>query len=582
MAKKKATMTLKDFHGGSIPSDLPLPSAPGMIVRQSDRVGLDRPNAWGKVMGRGDYRLRPGSAGSVRGFNDKGSFLSGGSHIGRNFDEDERTPLDGVSGPRRTVSDESIRGGLVGGVDSGLEFVRESRPITNPGLSGCWAEEEVSRVGGNPWTVRREVVGKDLGVGSWSAMDVATKLAHASALEKVSSGRWQSKLLSEGNRVDIEVIKHPETQTETQYKGYGMLDGHVFDNVDVLGGRNSHEAVLVRQIEKSLIVDDWINAGGRTLPVYERAVSPIYTDVQENRIYDEGHQPSWVVGNFVRAELQQTVHPEFLSERPKMNLLPNSRPSETVEAPPTNYKQSSQKPRDPGAQSHVNEAYERVNTLKSDPDSVRGVQDRPKLNLKPRMQPLDQFERNIETKRNTLFGGARPRELVLKERGIYDVDSNNYDQVPPLNSGKRDVPRGEILPVRYNGKAENTPLDYKNGKNIDRRVLRGDVEKSDMQRKNWRSENQRSSRDLEKNKPPQERAPSPETWRKPVEQPSSPTGLRYGKAASAVELAQAFSRSVSDPKTADRLSGQRGIPGRGQIPFSRLTGPQSRPQINGY
>lgn len=30
MAKKKATMTLKDFHGGSIPSDLPLPSAPGV------------------------------------------------------------------------------------------------------------------------------------------------------------------------------------------------------------------------------------------------------------------------------------------------------------------------------------------------------------------------------------------------------------------------------------------------------------------------------------------------------------------------------------------------------------------------
>lgn len=34
MSKKKAfggsTMTLKDFHGGSIPSDLPLPSAPGV------------------------------------------------------------------------------------------------------------------------------------------------------------------------------------------------------------------------------------------------------------------------------------------------------------------------------------------------------------------------------------------------------------------------------------------------------------------------------------------------------------------------------------------------------------------------
>ena len=35
MSKKKGsgnTMTLKDFHGGSIPNDLPLPSAPGVYV----------------------------------------------------------------------------------------------------------------------------------------------------------------------------------------------------------------------------------------------------------------------------------------------------------------------------------------------------------------------------------------------------------------------------------------------------------------------------------------------------------------------------------------------------------------------
>lgn len=35
MSKKKVsgnTMTLKDFHGGSIPTDLPLPSAPGVYV----------------------------------------------------------------------------------------------------------------------------------------------------------------------------------------------------------------------------------------------------------------------------------------------------------------------------------------------------------------------------------------------------------------------------------------------------------------------------------------------------------------------------------------------------------------------
>lgn len=60
--------------------------------------------------------------------------------------------------------------------------------------------------------------------------------------------------------------------------------------------------------------------------------------------------------------------------------------------------QSYQKPRDPGHHSQVSVAYERV-INKSDPESGREVQDRPKLNLKPRMQPLDQSERNIETKR---------------------------------------------------------------------------------------------------------------------------------------------------------------------------------------
>ena len=140
---------------------------------------------------------------------------------------------------------------------------------------------------------------------------------------------------------------------------------------------------------------------------------------------------------------------------------------------------------------------------------------------------------------------------------------------------EQDVPKGEMLPVRYNGKPGNLPLDHRLVKSVDRDNQR-DAEKSDVQRKNWRNENRKSSRDLEKQQ--LDRPLSPETWRKPVEQPTSPVGLRYGKAASAVELAQAFSKSVSDPKTADRLA-------RGQIPFSRLTGPQSRqlrPHSNGY
>ena len=50
--------------------------------------------------------------------------------------------------------------------------------------------------------------------------------------------------------------------------------------------------------------------------------------------------------------------------------------------------------------------------------------ERPKLNLRPRLQPIEQLEGNIEKERNALFGGARPRELVLRERAI---DDSNQD-----------------------------------------------------------------------------------------------------------------------------------------------------------
>lgn len=100
-----------------------------------------------------------------------------------------------------------------------------------------------------------------------------------------------------------------------------------------------------------------------------------------------------------------------------------------------------------------------------------------------------------------------------------------------------------------------------------------------MQKKKWRNDNWRSTEKPQQ----QERQPSPETWRKPVEN----SGLRFGKAVSAVDLAQAFSRSVSSPKPVDQFSGQRVLPGqkglpvRTQVPFSRLTG-STRSQINGY
>lgn len=159
--------------------------------------------------------------------------------------------------------------------------------------------------------------------------------------------------------------------------------------------------------------------------------------------------------------------------------------------------------------------------------------------------------------------------------------------------GKHNVAKYERAPehanpTRQSERSENTPLDQRMGRKFERKDPPIDVDRVDMQRRNWRNENRRNNRGVEREQQQQQhdRHSSPETWRKPVEQPKPLTtaavGVRYGKVASAVELAQAFSRSFSDPKLDDRYSGQRGLTGQTQMPFSRLMGPTRRAQINGY
>ncbi|XP_052203519.1 uncharacterized protein LOC127808871 [Diospyros lotus] len=625
MSKKKAsggsttTMTLKDFHGGSIPSDLRLPSAPGLIVRPSDRQG-----SWGNPIGRSDHRLlRPGSAGAARStFDDKAPFLTPGARIGRNFDEDERKPLDGGSGPRRTVSEESIRvmptrgeskpdyscsGRLPsrqasvsqlssGGPGSYAGRVAEASPIG--GNSQNFGGNTASQPSGahpNAWAMRKEVVSPTEPLpAALSSLNAASKLAHASALEKVSSGRWQSKQ-SVHHPTDVEAIRHNATESEFHSKGesfYGNSSLHMRDSA---GSLEYHDAMLVRHAEKSLTIDDGMRSGGRELPTYERARSPMYSKTIESKptSHTDRFQPPHNGSKFGGLELPSPV-PSDQSECPKLKLLPRSKPLEGSESN-LDYKQ----PRNSDHRENVAEPYGNANTTKSGlsgADNGNQTVERPKLNLKPRSQPLEQLEGNTERERNSVFGGARPRELVLKDRGVDDVIVNDHDGVQPPDRIKRDVPRTETvpthaMPTRYNEKADNTPVDNRIRKNNDRRDNRVDAEKTDNQRRNWRSENWRTNREIEKHQQPQqqpqERPPSPETWRRPAEQPkpvsSDSPGLRYGKTASAVELACAFSKSVSDPKAAERFHPHRGTPGRGaQMPFSRLMDTNSRPQINGY
>lgn len=637
MAKKKATMTLKDFHGGSIPSDLPLPSAPGVMIRPSDRGGFDRQASWGNPMGRPEHRLRPGSAGATRNFDEKTPFLSNNAPIGRNFDEDERKPLDGSSGPRRTVSDESIRAlpsrvepkaeySVTGMVGSGQV---SAPPSQNPRGAASWFNESTSMgastkgsVGGsgrsvssrnvsassaqvvagsypNAWGLRKEVASAKESVSApWSAPDAESKLAHASALEKVTSGRWHSKQQIH-SQMDVEVVKHQDTEKELYYHGSTTVNDSVYNIPDVVGGPEYSDQVLAVHAERNLVLTDGVHGFNKELPARERARSPLFMEANERKTSSNvtGLQRPHNVVSFDGYEMQSPASSEP-SERPKLKLLPRSKPLENLEQS-IDYKQVNQQPSNPVRVEKLADAYPTIDPTKTgfvEHERSNQVTERPKLNLKPRSQLLEQSEGNTENKRKPLFGGARPREMVLQNRGIDDV-MHNHDLQQPHPRGKQHAGKAEAVmhATRHNEKTESIPIDHRMAKNADRRDHRIDVEKGDGQRRNWRSENWRNNKETERHhhhhhqqqQHVQERPPSPETWRKPVEPPrpasADAPGARYGKATSAVELAAAFSKSVSDPATTtDRFSGQKSLPNRGQIPFSRLTGPQQRPQINGY
>lgn len=318
--------------------------------------------------------------------------------------------------------------------------------------------------------------------------------------------------------------------------------------------------------------------------------------------YSDGIRPASTDGKLGGSQLQSQLQapPEAL-ERPKLKLLPRSKPLESSETHVGDYKQAYQPPADPVRVEAVNELHHgNVNPPKpgsagSDGGS-RAAIERPRLSLKPRSQPLEQSDGSGERERKSLFGGARPRELVLKARGVDEVMINNLDLNQASNRVKQDATKAEtkleadVPNNRYSERPENFLPEQRLARDFERKDYRPDAEKTDMQRGSRKNENRRNNRDFEK---PHERRQEPESWRKPIEPPrkapsEAAPGSRYGKTASALELAQAFSRSVSEAKSADRFAIQRNVPGRSQVPFSRLTdtrefysGPTPR-QINGY
>ncbi|XP_062087443.1 uncharacterized protein LOC133794251 isoform X2 [Humulus lupulus] len=583
-------------------------------------------------MGRSDHRSsRPHTSPAMRNFDDKSPFLTHTSHIGRNFDEDERKPLDGVSAPRRTISDDSIRvapsrtelkqeSASAGGGSwsrQGLTPNSQAPSGTVNSYSGRVSETTHGGVpyqnldtnvghgvGGtypNAWAARKEAAGgHERQQSTWSAPMAVSKLAHASALEKVSSGRWQSKP-STNNQTDAELMRLSETESGLHTKGYG---NNAYNKTDAVAGIESYDTTLARHADRGLNIEDNVQGGRKENPDYERARTPINSEAKEKNLtgYRDRGQPDHTSGRLGGAELQTQIHLEP-SERPKLKLLPRTKPLETLEPYGVDNIQGIQQAAEYIHADIFNEPHGNLNSSKSGLASTeieKQAIERPKLNLQPRSQSVERME-GTEKERNFLFGGARPRELVLKERGIDDVViSHDLVQQPErveVHAPKAErISGGNANSSRYSERTEIPAVDQRTIKKGERRERdhekrdhRTDIARGDAQKRNWRSdnrENRRNNREIEKQPQQPERAPSPETWRKPVEQPkptpADSVGMRYGKAASAVELAQAFSRSSASDPTNDRHSGQRSLPGRTQMPFSRLMSPTQRPQINGY
>ncbi|KAJ6734362.1 EUKARYOTIC TRANSLATION INITIATION FACTOR 4B [Salix purpurea] len=579
MSKKKAasTMSLKDFHGGSIPSDLPLPSAPGLTVK--DRNASTN---WSSNSMRPDLRPRPKSSGAARGFDEKASFLSHLAPIGRNFDEDERKPLDALSAPRRTINDENVRAVHQPGYVSSIRV--PDRPVSSPvpqsplsplragrgsvvvssQTAGGWG---VSSNPPNAWGVRRDVAGaiEVRGSAVSSVSNTVTKFAQASALEKVSSGLWQSK-----NPVDL--LPHVIYSQESGAS----------HTVDVGRERGDYDTAMGSQAESGWVTGDRNQGGGKTLRNYGR---------DQSRMHSEEVPTGGAVGSQTRP-----VMPPEVSDRPKLNLLSKTKP---LVRPENDYRQGHRQPIVYGKIEVAHELYGNENSskpglvnAKSGSQSAERPVERPKLNLKPRTQPLEKSDGILEIERSTLFGNARPRELVLKERGVDDLAFNKLDlnhSPNRMNSPKIETKSEHVAPTAHQSqKNENRgAINGRNGRDSERKDQRSNHEKTDLERKNWRNDKWKSRKDSE------EQRPEPETWRKPIEESklasSDAAGNRPGKILSALELAQAFSKSASNPKTRNIPSSQRGMPGRNDQPFSRLTdtrvhypAPITRHRINGY
>jgi len=290
-----------------------------------DRPVFDRA-PWGNSIGRPDQRARPSSSHAIRNLDDKSLFLPHNVNIGRNFSEDERKPLDGHSAPRRVVSDDVFRfannrlemkaDSVLAGRHSGWA----AGPLTHSGTGNI--ENSVSGNHSNIWNGRKEVsvANNEPGQSPWTKQPAVSNLVHTSALDQVSSGGWQSKLLVP-SQMGFDVVKHSEIDTRV-YKTNSPV---------ISQGVEPHGT----HVERALIAEDGIQRGKKLSREYEKIPGPTYVDAKEAKIVANTNDKPHPKYSDVKpaGHLVQPTAPSEVVERPKLNLLPRTKPLESVEKP---------------------------------------------------------------------------------------------------------------------------------------------------------------------------------------------------------------------------------------------------------
>ncbi|KAJ6420693.1 hypothetical protein OIU84_028114, partial [Salix udensis] len=246
--------------------------------------------------------------------------------------------------------------------------------VSNSAIPSGGGGQGVSSNPPNAWGVRRDVAGaiEVRGSAVSSVSNTVTKFAQASALEKVSSGLWQSK-----NPVDL--LPHVIYSQESGAS----------HTVDVGRERGDYDTAMGSQAESGWVTGDRNQGGGKTLRNYRRDQSRMHSD----------EVPT---GGAVGSQTRPVMPPE-VSDRPKLNLLSKTKP---LVRPENDYRQGHRQPIVYGKIEVAHELYGNENSskpgfvdAKSGSQSAERPVERPKLNLKPRTQPLEKSDGILEIER---------------------------------------------------------------------------------------------------------------------------------------------------------------------------------------